>query len=108
MACLSSQTEFQATVVVAAAAVNLKHYFESPTVDDAGWRGFADPLTAAAAAAVAAGLEDCYAGLATSAVAAAACLQHCFVGQSDFASYLQDFIVPFAAAAAAAPSLSAV
>lgn len=104
-ACLSSPTEFQAAVA-AAAAVILKHYFVGPTVDDAYLRGFAEPLTAAAAAVAAvvaaASLEDYSAGQATSA--AAACLQHCFAGQStDSAACLQCLVVvPLAAAVAVA------
>jgi hypothetical protein len=56
---LSYQTELQA----AAAAVNWRHYFESPAVADACLIGyFVEPLIAAAA-----DLEGYSAGLATSA-----------------------------------------
>jgi hypothetical protein len=57
---LSYQTELQA----AAAAVNWRHYFESPAVADACLIGYyVEPLIAAAAA----DLEGYSAGLATSA-----------------------------------------
>lgn len=74
-ACQSFQVGFQVTVA-AAAAVILKHYFVGPIVDDAYLRGFAEPTSVAAAAAVvaaadAAYLEDYSAALATSVAVAA-------------------------------------
>ena len=96
-ACLSYLTGFQSIAAAAAVAVILKYYSEDPTVADVYLRDcFVEPLTA-----VAAGLEDCQAGLA---ISAAACLQCCFVDQlTDSAVYLRHWsVVPLCVAAAVA------
>ena len=61
-----------------------KNYFDGPAVADEYSKGCsAEPSTGAAAAvAVAAGLEDYFAGLAASAAVAAASQKSCFIVQS--------------------------